>query len=215
MDKNLKARTQRLEHLATEHGTDKLTHGYLPHYGSHLPKKVDKMLEIGCFKGASLRMWRDFYGPAASIHTIDLFQDPENASRSQMVKEGFVCHKGNQGDFSFLNRLGSHQYDLIIDDRSHNADHQQLSFLWLFHRNLSPGGLYVVEDLHCCKEPFYYNNHPLIHSLEDTILGALKKFQSTGEMNGFFKEYRASTICKMISQVEILDEKIAFIKKTK
>lgn len=193
-----------------KHGTDKVSHGYLPHYAEHLPSEISSMLEIGCFHGSSLRMWRDVYGANAAIHVIDLFSDNKQASIESMQAEGFLCHKGDQSNYPFLRSI-KNQFDLIIDDGSHNAHHQQLTFMELFMNNLKPGGIYVVEDLHCCLEPFYWNDE--ITCLDDTILGAMTNFIEDRSLNEYFNRYQKSWISKHIADVKIYSNKIAFITK--
>jgi hypothetical protein len=39
------------------------------------------------------------------------------------------------------------RFDIIIDDASHASYHQQLAFKTLW-KQLAPGGLYIIEDLH-------------------------------------------------------------------
>jgi methyltransferase family protein len=206
-----------LEELEAKYGADKKVHGYMPYYTQHLPRKgVQRMLEIGCFKGASLRMWRELY-PEAEIHTIDLFADPVNqVSVEQMRSEGFICHQGDQSDRHLLKRIDS-KFDLIIDDGSHNSDHQQISFMKLFSRNLTEGGLYVVEDLHCCKNPFYWHDER-IKGVEDTMLGSLLDFSITGTIrNGYTMSTRlpmvTDKIDASISSVDLYNDNIAFIRK--
>ena len=48
--------------LAAAHGTDKLHHGYIPVYDSHIgPSKssIRAVLEFGVLYGSSVKMWRD------------------------------------------------------------------------------------------------------------------------------------------------------------
>ena len=39
--------------------------------------------------------------------------------------------------------------DIILDDGSHVPEHQIDSFVYLFKNLLSPGGVYVIEDIEC------------------------------------------------------------------
>lgn len=174
-----------LSYLAQKYGTDKLQHGYIPYYEKHLPKEPGRLLEIGCFKGASLRMWREYF-PAAELHTIDLFH--ENKQPDDIFN--LHCHKGSQSDLNFLKSI-TQKFDVIIDDGSHNSEDQIISFERLFHHNLIPGGVYVCEDLHCCKEEFYRNG---LH-FSETLLGHLK--------SGNFP-----------FPFQLFDDKIAFIFKS-
>ncbi len=172
MDKNLKhTGTHILELLAEKYGTDKLTHGYIPHYIKHLPKKPKKILEIGCFKGASLRMWRECF-PDCELQTLDIFKQ-----HSPPTDIGnLICHTGSQSDIKVLSMLKDYDFDVIIDDGSHNSHDQNTSFDYLFKNALKRKGLYVVEDLHCCTEEFYRRGM----KFEETILGRIKQANASG-----------------------------------
>jgi 2-polyprenyl-3-methyl-5-hydroxy-6-metoxy-1,4-benzoquinol methylase len=200
MDKNMK-----LEKLAKLYNTDKLEHGYIPYYEQHLPKRVDKLLEIGCFRGASLRMWQTHFKDA-EIHTIDIF-NPNLMTAEAAKAEGFIAHKGDQGDTRFLDQIKD-QYDIIIDDGSHNADHQQITFAKMFVDNLKSGGLYIIEDLHCCKEPFYWGT--AVSKIEDTALGFFQNYEKTKHLeNAFIK----GDVSQLISDTKMYMEKIVFVWK--
>jgi hypothetical protein len=104
-----------LHELAKKYSTDKLQHGYIPFYEKYLPKNPKKILEIGVKEGASIRMWREYF-PEASIHGLDLFDEfpiPDI--------QGVTFHKGNQLDYQLLAKLRKEDFDVIIDDGSHNA----------------------------------------------------------------------------------------------
>lgn len=197
-----------LEYLANKYGTDKAGHGYIPHYEKHLPVTPDKILEIGCLKGASLRMWQEYF-PDAKISTADLFKNPENISKEDIEKEGFVAYAGDQSNIDFLYTIDD-MFDVIIDDGSHSSEHQQVTFKHLFINNLCSGGVYVMEDMHCCKEPYYWGRN--IKSFKDTILSVLSEYKKTGKLeNIFFNETENRIFSDNIDRVEIYDEKIAFI----
>lgn len=120
---------------------------YLDIYERHLSAYRGasiKMLEIGVGQGGSLEMWRDYFGPGATIFGIDI--NPECARRVDAPNQVRI---GSQADPKFLlsvvDEMGTP--DVILDDGSHIAEHQRSSFNALFPR-LRDGGLYIIEDLH-------------------------------------------------------------------
>lgn len=208
-----------LTQAAERFGTDKLEHGYIPYYEKHLPENVTDLLEIGCFQGASLRLWAFKY-PTADIHTIDLFGDAKNMTIREARDQGFIPYRGDQKDDNFLFNTIKTQFDVIIDDGSHNSHDQQVSFIRLFQSNLKPGGIYVIEDLHCCKEPFYWGKD--IDNFGDTFLGVIKKRISEGSAfldNKYFSQDphnhmpEPHPVNSFIDSIYLYDDKIAFITK--
>lgn len=141
-----------LEMLAAFYGTDKFTHGYMPFYEQTLPKTVNKILEIGCHKGASLKMWRAKY-PEARIDTLDLFQEfpiPNDIP-------SLYAWKADQTNVEILTVMRRNKYDVIIDDGSHNSRDQLITFFAL----ACPGTYYYIEDLHCQDEEYYSQELPM------------------------------------------------------
>ena len=139
--------------LAILYETDKRPgiHDYTDHYRRILRPLRSKpltLLEIGILNGASLRLWRRFL-PRARIVGIDL-ELPE------LDLPGVEMHAGDQSDQAFLASLVSRYggFDVVIDDGSHIAAHIQASFQALFPA-VSPGGWYVIEDLHTA----YWQSH--------------------------------------------------------
>jgi predicted O-methyltransferase YrrM len=180
-----------IDSIGLKYGTDKssLKHDYLKYYAKHLPPSVTSLLEIGAFKGASLRMWKELY-PKARIVCLDLFQDPDNISKAEVEALGVEAIQGDQGYTQDLARIPG-TFDVIIDDGSHRSDHQILSLNYLWNK-LNPGGLYVVEDLDCCTEPFYWQGRvtsfewTLLHILESGALGKHDKLYH-GEIAFLYK----------------------------
>lgn len=138
-----------LEQLAAKYNTDKLTHGYIPFYEKHLPPNPMRLLEIGVLDGASIRMWQKRF-PQTEIHGLDLFQ----ANPIPNIP-GVVWHTGNQCDHLLLDKLRSLNFDIIIDDGSHNSRDQMITFFGLFN-----GKQYYIEDLHCCRDEFWRQGLP-------------------------------------------------------
>jgi hypothetical protein len=141
-----------LDELALKYGSDKssLYHNYCPLYEQHLPKNPKKILEIGVKEGASIRMWKEYF-PNAEIAGLDLFEEfpiPDI--------EGVTFHKGNQTDYKLLEKLRGEDFDLIIDDGSHNSRHQLVTFFSLYS-----GKHYFIEDLQCNDETFYAQGLPI------------------------------------------------------
>ena len=142
------AKSMTLDEIAQLHGTDKSTegHGYTQIYERYLSGWRDRaltVLEIGVFKGASVRMWRDYF-PQAQVVGIDKWGEALDHAEERID----VC-VGNQSDTKFLEEVASTKgpFDLIIDDGAHRPIPQKTSLknLW---RHVSAGGFYVIEDIH-------------------------------------------------------------------
>lgn len=153
-----------LQDIAERHGTDKAQHGYMGHYLHHLLgtwEDVESLLEIGCEKGNSIRMWQEVF-PAADITGVDLFQE-----YPVPTIEGVEFITGNQLDHELLYNLrNNRRFDVIIDDGSHNSRDQLVTFWSL----VGTSRLYVVEDLHCCNDESYRQGLPF----EKTMLGQMQ-----------------------------------------
>jgi hypothetical protein len=151
--------------LGLAHQTDKVEHGFCAFYHTHLDRvrqDVRKILEIGVFRGASLRMWRDYF-PNATIHAFD------QTVAAEPLPDRIHLHQGDQANRGSLRRLleatGS-DFDLIVDDGGHTMEQQQVSLGMLFP-HLSPGGLYALEDLHTSfmLAIDYYSGGRLVHTV--------------------------------------------------
>lgn len=93
--------------------------------------------------GASIKMWYDFF-PNAGVYTIDI--NPAEFLENDRTRTFVVDQGSEQSLEGFLAEIGDTRFDIIIDDGSHNPEHQQTSLGVLF-RALKPGGLYFIEDL--------------------------------------------------------------------
>ena len=93
-------------------------------------------------QGGSLELWRRFLGGQAIIFGVDI--DPRCAALDQ---PDLPVRIGSQADPDFLGSVVQEMggLDVVIDDGSHIAEHQQTSFDALYPL-LSDAGLYIVED---------------------------------------------------------------------
>lgn len=143
----------RLDELALKHGTDKSSahHNYTPIYDDLFwLHRYDKftMLELGVFRGESVRMWAEYF-PNATIVGVD-------NDLSQFVwtpvPRNLQLLESDQADphLAALEPL-----NIIIDDASHLSSLTIKSFE-LLYPILAPGGIYVVEDTHSSYHAWYY-----------------------------------------------------------
>ena len=147
--------------LADKWTTDKLR-WYTSFYHSILKDRRDakKVLEIGIghtdcmwgphnwklwpvapyITGASVRMWEEYF-PQAKIYAMD-------------IKRDILFDKGRIKSLWFdqaiestypLDDLGT-DFDLIVEDGSHQLEHQMLAMKTLVPI-VRPGGLYIMEDM--------------------------------------------------------------------
>ena len=156
-----------LDGLAREYGTDKggQYHGYAEQYGSileplRLGGKPKAIVEIGvCRKWEgnrhicpSLAMWSDWFGAHGATVTVIGLDKCEFGLNGEGGILTLVCDQGDAGHLAAARHAlkkgfgGRGGVDLIVDDGSHVAMHQQgtMKALWPV---LRVGGAYVIEDL--------------------------------------------------------------------
>jgi hypothetical protein len=99
------------------------------------------LLELGVFRGNSLRMWNAFF-PRATVIGLDL--EPLAATRAPE----FEVTIGSQTDHAVLGSILERHPDtrVVVDDASHITELTLESFRFLFPR-LPRGSLYIIEDL--------------------------------------------------------------------
>jgi hypothetical protein len=100
------------------------------------------MIEIGVFNGGSLRMWRDYFGPQATIVGVDI-----NPECVQFSEPGIDIIIGDQADRAFLRSLADRYPDLaiLVDDGGHRM-HQQIATFEELYPRMRADGVYLCED---------------------------------------------------------------------
>lgn len=161
-----------------------------------------RFLEIGVYEGGSLDLWRRFFGPSAILYGIDV--DPRCAvfdGRAAQVRIG------SQADPAFLRSVVEEMggVDIILDDGSHVASHQRVSFKTLFPL-MAEDGLYVAEDLHTS----YWRDYEGGYRRRGTFLEMTKAF--IDDMHAWYHDRGASEIGRGIGAIHIYDSIVAFEK---
>jgi len=149
--------------------TDKAAYGFLHGYNGFLPDTAEKVLEIGCWKGDGIRTIKHFYNGEGEYHLMNYqYGDTEGyiPSIESFEKEGFICHTAYDNDVEAMSKI-TDKFDVIIEDAGHASDSQIICFKHFFLNNLNKGGVYFVEDLHCCNEESYRRG---VDRFEDTLL---------------------------------------------
>ena len=128
---------------------------YGPIYDRHFADFRDQainILEIGVLKGGSMRLWAKYF-PHANIFGIDIDEECQ-----QYESDRTKIFIGDQGDVSFLRNVKAKipRIDIIIDDGSHRAKDQKITFEEMYYHLRMPG-VYLIEDI----EMNYWKNKDL------------------------------------------------------
>ena len=192
--------------LAVKYGTDKFQkHHYTEVYSIYfnpIRYKCMNILEIGVAHGASIKMWLDYF-PNSQIFGMDI-SIPEfitNNFGNNDIRFTFINgSQYNPNDLDNIIKSGKN-FDIIIDDGSHVAEHQQFSFVYLW-KYLKPNGIYAIEDLNCPRKTYI-----------DTTVDVFKRFQKTKKlMSGI--TFTNNNISKEIHTCKFYcNDKILFIRK--
>ena len=160
-------------------------HHYFEIYSKHFePYRSHpiKMLEIGVYRGGSLRMWKKYFHPESTIVGIDI---DKSCQAHEIADQRVHVRIGSQADPDLLKKVNEEfgPFDIILDDGSHKTLHQITSFGALYRPALKEGGCYMVEDLHTnywimysdCPESFIELSKQMIDMLHEPYLENTEK----------------------------------------
>ena len=128
----------------------------LVHYDRIMPEFRDRevrLLEIGVQNGGSLEIWASYFARGRIFVGCDI--DPACAFLTyDDPRIKIVCADASAQLCRTRVMELSGSFDLIIDDGSHRSRDIIATFVQFFPL-LEPGGIYIVEDLHCSYWPEY------------------------------------------------------------
>jgi hypothetical protein len=137
-------------------------HNYCRQYDTILKDyrlKDIKILEIGVFKGESVKIWRESFPNAKCILGLDIDSD---CKKYENTEKSIYIEIGDATNDVFIEYINNNYgpFDIIIDDGSHTNNDVILSFEKLFPL-LNNNGLYIVEDTVVFNWSQYQNkNYP-------------------------------------------------------
>lgn len=137
-----------------KHGQDQteLCHNYTPIYHILLHKKRETataILEIGINAGCSQRMWKAYF-PNALIYCCDVVPHYIDGVRESRILP-FHADQTNTEELgrmmkAIIGETKCRPFDLVVDDGSHETDHQIISANYLM-QFVKEDGLYIIEDI--------------------------------------------------------------------
>lgn len=125
-----------------------LANGYGDLYERYFRDYRDSALnicDIGVDQGSSLLANQEYF-KNATIHGVDI--SDKSFYNTERIKT-YIVDQSSLNDldvFSLNIRNSNIEFDIIVDDGSHDVSHQQMTFGKLFDL-LKPGGIYVIEDM--------------------------------------------------------------------
>jgi hypothetical protein len=165
-----------LEQLVDNERTDKNTvHSYLPLYQELLKSKKEtaqNVLEVGIYKGGSIKLWSDFFTNATIyglddgtdiISINDTLEDLKNKNNIKL----YLSHDAYDEGVFKLNFLDKDvKFDLLLDDGPHSLE-SMIKFIKLYSQIMTDDGILIIEDV---------QEYELIEILKSVVPDHLKKY---------------------------------------
>lgn len=190
------------------HVLDKWVH-YFPIYTRHLAPYAGRpvsVLEIGVYRGGSMRMWARFFGPAVRLVGVDI--DPVAVTAAGSAYEVVIA---DQADPEAMLRLAEEHgpFDVIIDDGGHGMEQQITSIETLFPL-LADGGTYLVEDCHTS----YWAEYDGGRGREGTFIEWAK--ERVDDLNGYHQRDAVEPVwTRHVDAIHYYDSVVVFDKKAR
>jgi len=204
-----------LNDLALKYKADKSSkrHNYMKIYEQYFSKlqlNKNKILEIGVAKGASLKVWQEYFYNS-EIYGIDI-----NKTCLKYKTNRIHTFVGSQNDSEFLHKIGQTYgpFNIIIDDGSHKSKDIIISLENLLNY-VVPGGLYIIEDLLTSYVPEF---------LRDSKISAIQYLSNMVNNVNFhrktlYDQWLTKNLCinykQIIDSIHFYSEMCFIIKKTK
>lgn len=176
-----------------------------------------KMLEIGVFRGGSLKMWKEWFHRDSQIVGIDI--DPDCKKHEG---DNISIRIGDQSDEKFLREIIEEfgEFDIILDDGGHTSLQQITSFNNFFRYSLKNNGIYFVEDTQCNFWPEYQDadrsffdfSREIIDVMHEAYINDEREY--TYRLNGpkSVKTKELSYLARYVRSVSIFDSIVVFEK---
>lgn len=123
---------------------------YSNHYANFYEKwfseirySATNICEIGILDGLSLKCYYDYFSNA-KILGLDINGDKTHHRNDRIYTD--VLDQSKLEDLINFSNKHINQFDILLDDGSHDIEHQQLTFGKLF-KTIKSGGLYIIEDM--------------------------------------------------------------------
>lgn len=187
---------------------DKWIH-YFPIYTRHLAPYAGRavsVLEIGVYRGGSMRMWSRFFGPQARLVGVDI--DPVAVSCAGGRYEVVIA---DQADPVAMRKLAEEHgpFDVIIDDGGHSMV-QQITSIEILFPMLNEGGLYLVEDCHTS----YWDEYDGGRGREGTFMEWVKA--RLDDLNGYHQKNAVDAMwTKQVAGIHVYDSVVVLDKETR
>jgi len=191
---------------------------YEKHFGAYRNRPI-RMLEIGVFRGGSLRMWKQYFHPESIIVGVDIDKSCKTHERAD---ENVFVRIGSQADPDFLAKVTEEfgPFDIILDDGSHKTHHQNISFGALFRSSLVDGGCYMVEDTHSnywlktidSEDTFIDLSKQMVDTLHETYFDRTEASFRPGHADAV-KEMHVSYLAANIHSIAFYDSIVVFDKR--
>jgi len=127
--------------LQGKYNTDKYNLGYLDGFYDKeflkLQKSCKNLLEIGCLKGESIKLWKDYFA-CDNIYGIDIQDYPQVPGTHKII--------GNAYSNEIVGQFQDNYFDIIIDDGPHTYQ-SFLDVIQKYKSKLKPNGILVIEDV--------------------------------------------------------------------
>jgi hypothetical protein len=133
-------------HLCDKGDAYEYSHHYAKFYENWfnpIKESATHVCEIGIYDGASLKSFYDYF-PNARILGLDINSDKTQYRNDRVFTD--VLDQSNKEDLTSFSERFLETFDVLLDDGSHDVEHQQLTFGKLF-KTIKPGGIYIIEDL--------------------------------------------------------------------
>jgi hypothetical protein len=141
-----------LEDIADNTRTDKNTiHSYLPLYQNLLISKKEtakNILEIGIYKGGSIKLWSDFF-TNANVYGLDIM-DIKNVWDGIRNNDKIILYTSTDAygkDFCITHFLNKNiKFDVMLDDGPHTLQSMK-QFIKLYSQIMTDDGILIIEDV--------------------------------------------------------------------
>lgn len=166
---------------------------YFDIYHRHFKEFVGKdvhILEIGVYSGGSLEMWREYFGPNCHVYGVDI-----NEACKVYKNEYTTIFIGDQADRKFWKLVKEKvpRVDILIDDGGHEAEQQMITLEEMLP-HISPGGIYLCEDLQGRRNKFIHFVYGLSSALYD-FLGSQESDSTYNAITTPFQKHIGSVHC--------------------